>query len=202
VPDADAELPLGAETAASLVRQLMAVVDELYGVRETAEVVVADAVERTSAHAGALLVPDGGRWRVAAGLHLRSLEHRYELDSDSWLVDEIARGYRGVIIENTDVARTGLHGAPLASRRHLLAVPVPTVEGLLLVARDEDPAFTEDDVLNLARVGQEAAPLLSSALDTRALARALWEFSDVSDSADPPELRDGSTLAQPLSAPE
>jgi hypothetical protein len=73
---------------------------------------------------------------------------------------------------------------------------------LLLVARDEDPAFTEDDVLNLARVGQEAAPLLSSALDTRALARALWEFSDVSDSADPPELRDGTTLAQPLSAPE
>jgi hypothetical protein len=202
VPDADAELPLGAETAASLVRQLMAVVDELYGVRETAEVVVADAVERASAHAGALLVPDGGRWRVAAGLHLRSLEHRYELDSDSWLVDEIARGHSGVIIENTDVARTGLHGAPLASRRHLLAVPVPTVEGLLLVARDEDPAFTEDDVLNLARVGQEAAPLLSSALDTRALARALWEFSDVSDSADPPELRDGSTLAQPLSAPE
>lgn len=202
MPDADAEPPLGAETAASLVRQLMAVVDELYGVRETAEVVVADAVERTSAHAGALLVPDGGRWRVAAGLHLRSLEHRYELDSDSWLVDEIARGYSGVIIENTDVARTGLHGAPLASRRHLLAVPVPTVEGLLLVARDEDPAFTEDDVLNLARVGQEAAPLLSSALDTRALARALWEFSDVSDSADPPELRDGSTLAQPLSAPE
>jgi hypothetical protein len=202
VSEADAELPLGAEAAASLVRQLMVVVHELYGVRETAEVVVADAVERTSAHAGALLVPDEGRWRVAAGLHLRSLEHRYELGPDSWLVDEIARGYRGVIIENTDVARTGLQGAPLASRRHLLAVPVPTVEGLLLVARDEDPAFTEDDVLNLARVGQEAAPLLSAALDTRALARALWEFSDVPDFADPPELRDGSATAQPLGAPE
>jgi hypothetical protein len=200
--DADAELPLGAAAAASLVRQLMAVLHELYGVRETAEVVVADAVERTAAHAGALLVPDGGRWRVAAGLHLRSLEHRYELDSDSWLVDEIARGYRGVIIENTDVARTPLHGAPLASRRHLLAVPVPTVEALLLVARDEDPAFTEDDVLNLARVGQEAAPLLSAALDTRALARALLEFSDVSAFGDPAEFRDGSPPGTPLTAPE
>jgi hypothetical protein len=202
VPEADAELPLGAEAAASLVRQLMIVVRELYGVRETAEVVSADAVERTAAHAGALLVPDGGRWRVAAGLHLRSLEHRYELDSDSWLVDEIARGYRGVIIENTDVARTPLHGAPLASRRHLLAVPVPTVEALLLVARDEDPAFTEDDVLNLARVGQEAAPLLSAALDTRALARALLEFSDVSAFGDPAEFRDGSPPGTPLTAPE
>jgi hypothetical protein len=57
-------------------------------------------------------------------------------------------------------------------------------------------------VLNLASVGQEAAPLLSAAVDTRALARALWEFSDISDFADPPELRDGSTPAQPLSAPE
>jgi hypothetical protein len=202
VSEADAELPLEAAAAASLVRQLTAAVPELYGVRETAVVVVADAVERTAAHAGALLVPDGGRWRVAAGLHLRSLEHRYELDSDSWLVDEIARGYRGVIIENTDVARTPLHGAPLASRRHLLAVPVPTVEGLLLVARDEDPAFTEDDVLNIALVGQEAAPLLAAALDTRALARALAEFSDVSASTDPSDLLGGSAPDRPLQAPE
>jgi hypothetical protein len=202
VPDADDESPLGADAAASLVRQLTAAVPELYGVRETAEVVVADAVERTAAHAGALLVPDGGRWRVAAGVHLRSLEHRYELDSDSWLVDEIARGYRGVIIENTDVARSPLHGAPLASRRHLLAVPVPTVEGLLLVARDDDPPFTEDDVLNLARVGQEAAPLLSAALDTRTLARALLEFSDVPEFSDPSDVRDGSTPGRPLPTPE
>jgi hypothetical protein len=202
VSEADAELPLEAAAAASLVRQLTAAVPELYGVRETAVVVVADAVERTAAHAGALLVPDGGRWRVAAGLRLRPLEHRYELDSDSWLVDEIARGYRGVIIENTDVARTPLHGAPLASRRHLLAVPVPTVEGLLLVARDEDPAFTEDDVLNLALVGQEAAPLLAAALDTRALARALAEFSDVSESTDSSEFLAGSAPDRPLQAPE
>jgi hypothetical protein len=202
VSEAGAELPLGAEAAASLVRQLIVVVHELYGVGETSEVVVADAVERTSAHAGALLVPDDGRWRVAAGVHLRSLEHRYELDSDSWLVDKIARGYRGVIIENTDVARSPLHGAPLASRRHLLAVPVPTVEGLLLVARDDDPAFTEDDVLNLAKLGREAAPLLSAALDTRALARALSEFSDVAEFSDPPESRHAPRPAQTQLEPE
>ena len=192
MPEADEESLAGAADAASLVRQLAASVHELYGVRETAEVVVADAVERTAADAGALLLPDSGRWRVAAGIGLRPLEHRYELHSDSWLVDEIARGYRGAIIENTDVARSPLHGAPLASRRHLLAVPVPSVEGLLLVARNDDPAFSEDDVLVLARVGQEAAPLVSAALDTRALARAMWEFSDVPALPDGPEFRDGS----------
>jgi GAF domain-containing protein len=178
--------PESAARAATLVRQLSAAVHELYGVRETAEVVVADAVEQTTADAGALLVPDGVRWRVAAGAHLRSLEHRYEVDGDSWLVTEVVRAYRGAIIENTDVARTPLHGAPLASRRHLLAMPVPTVEGLLLVARDDDPPFTEDDLRLLARVADEAAPLLAAALDTRALARALLEFGDLPDFDDGP----------------
>jgi hypothetical protein len=178
------ESPAG--EAALLVRRLAALVHELYGVRETAEVVVADAVERTAAGAGALLVPDAGRWRVAAGVGLRQRENRYELDADSWLVDEIARSYRGAIIEDTDVARSPLHGAPLASRRHLLAVPVPSVDGLLLVARDDDPPFTEADLLMLARVGEEAAPLLATALDTRALARALLEFSDLSEFSDTP----------------
>jgi hypothetical protein len=184
----DSELPTDAESAraeaaATLVRELTAVAHHLYGVRETAEVVVTDAVDRTAAVAGALLLPDGGRWRVAAGLGLRSLEHRYELDTASWLIDEIARGYRGAIIEDTDVARSPLHGAPLASRRHLLAVPVSTVEGLLLVARDEDPGFTEADLLALADIGAEAAPLLAAALDTRALARALAEFQDADEAS-------------------
>jgi hypothetical protein len=183
VPEADSESPAGAEAeaAAALVRQLAARVDDLYGLRETADVVIVDAVERTAASAGAVLVPDGERWRVVAGIRLRPREHRYELDADSWLVNEIARGYRGAIIEDTDVARSPLHGAPLASRRHLLAVPVSTVEGLLLVGRDEDPPFTEDDLLMLARVGQEAAPLLSAAVATRSLARALSEFRDADE---------------------
>jgi hypothetical protein len=178
VPEADPESTTPAEAATTLVRRLTTLVGALYGVRETAEVVIADAVERTAASAGALLVADGGRWRVAAGVNLRPLEHRYELGADSWLVAEIAHGHRGAIIEDTDVARSPLHGAPLASHRHLLAVPVPTVAGLLLVARDDDPHFTQDDLLMLDRVGQEAAPLLSAALETRALARALAEFRD------------------------
>jgi hypothetical protein len=36
--------------------------------------------------------------------------------------------------------------------------------------------------------------LLSAALDTRALARAMWEFSDVPALQDGPEFRDGSGL--------
>lgn len=161
-----------------LVRTLSRAVHLLYGVPETAEVVITDAVDRTRADAGALLVPDDGDWRVAAGVELRALEHRYELHADSWLVQEIATGHKGVVVEESDIARERLQGAPLASWRHLLAAPVPQVEALLILARREDPPFDEQDLAILATLGAEAGPLLSAAVDTRSLARSLWEFRD------------------------
>ncbi|MGH8969500.1 MAG: GAF domain-containing protein [Actinomycetes bacterium] len=165
----------------SLVQQLFARLNELNGVPETADVVIADAVERTRADAGTLMVPDDGHWRVAGGVNLRNLEHRYELYPESWLVETVARGNKGVIIEDSDVARRALQGAPLASWRHLLAAPVPLVEGLLLLARRQDPPFDETDLAVLATLGEEAGPLLKSAVDTRRLARALWVFRDEDD---------------------
>jgi hypothetical protein len=171
------------EGAAELVRQLLGIADTLFGVPETAQVVISDAVERTKADAGALLVPDGDQWRVAAGVGLRPLEHRYQLDEDSWLVEQVGRAHKGVIIEESDVAREQLHGAPLASWRHLLAAPVPDIHAVLLLARHEDPPFDESDLAGLAALGIEAQPLLSAAVETRALARALWEFRDDADSS-------------------
>lgn len=164
-----------------LVRELTAIADRLYGVPETAEVVITDAVDRTGAGAGVLLIPDEDRWRVAGGVNLRSLERRYELHADSWLIQQIARAHKGAIIEESDVARLPLQGAPLASWRHLLAAPVPMIEGLMLLARKDDPAFSEDDLSTLAILGEEAGPLLAAAVETRALARTMWEFRDEDD---------------------
>ena len=56
------------------------------------------------AEAGALLLPDGDSWRVAAGEGLRRLEHRYVLAADSWLVHH-RQAHKGAIIDRTDVAR-------------------------------------------------------------------------------------------------
>jgi hypothetical protein len=164
-----------------LVRRLTLVVQTLYGVPETAEVVVVDAVDRTHADAGALLLPDEGAWRVAAGVGLRPLEHRYELHGDAWLVQQVAQAHKGVIIEESDIAREQLQGAPLASWRHLLAAPIPEIEALLLLARREDPPFDEEELSVLATLGAEAGALLAAAVDTRTLARAMWEFRDEPD---------------------
>ncbi|MGZ4595503.1 MAG: hypothetical protein ACXV3V_01140 [Actinomycetes bacterium] len=162
----------------SLVRALLAQIDDLYGVTETAAVVISDAVTRTAAAAGALLVPDGATWRVAAAVNLRPLEHRYVLSSDAWLIENVVRGQQGVVISDTDVARAALHGAPLASWRHLLAAPVPQVDGLILVARQDGAPFDTDDLETLASLADEAAPLLCTAVETRALARALRGLAD------------------------
>jgi CheY-like chemotaxis protein len=166
------------EDAVDLVRRLSGQLHRLYGVPEVSEVIVTDAVDRTKADAGAILVPDAGDWRVAAGVGLRPLETRYELHDSSWVVQQVAKAHKGVIIQESDVAREQLQGAPLASWRHLLAAPVPDVEAVLLLARREDPPFDEGDLAVLATLGTEAGPLLSAALETRSLARHLYDFRD------------------------
>jgi hypothetical protein len=166
------------QTAAELVRALTPLAGELFGVPETAQVIVEDAVERVGASAGALLVPDGARWRVAAGVGLRPLEYRYELAESSWLVSTIALAHKGAIIEDSDVARRPLQGAPLAGARNLLAAPVRAARALVILARQADPGFTEDDLTVLAAMADEAAMLLSAAMEARALARSLEHLRD------------------------
>jgi hypothetical protein len=174
----------GGDYGPDLVRRLSRVAHTLIGVPETSDVVLLDAVERTHADAGALMVPDGGAWRVAAGKGLRPLEHRYQLHAESWLVQQVARAHKGAIIEESDIAREQLLGAPLASWRHLLAAPVPKVEALLLLARRDDPPFDEGDLTVLAGLGNEAGPPLTVAMEIRSLARILWTFRDQEDGLD------------------
>jgi GAF domain-containing protein len=156
----------------------MEAADRLYTLAEIADVVVDDAVQRAGADSGALLVPDGPVWRVAAGIGMRPLEFRYQLTAESWLVERVSASGRGILVEDTDVARRHLQGAPLASRTHILAVPVVAVGAILLLSRDQDPPFTEDVLGQLAVLANEAGPLLKRAIDVRTLARALARHTD------------------------
>ena len=168
-------------SAAQLVRLLTERVVDLVSVAEVADVIIADAVERVRAQAGALLVPDGARWRVSGGVGLRPLEQRLELDETSWLVTEVAQAGQGVIVEDSDIARNPLKGAPLASWRHILAAPIPLVEAILVLARAEQP-FEESDLGRLVALSKEAGPLLRTAMETRTLARSLATFSELEPS--------------------
>jgi chemotaxis protein histidine kinase CheA len=173
-------LPDSAQVS-QLVESFVTRADELFGVADTGEVIVNAAIEQTGADAAALLLPDGGRWRVAAGHNLRPLERRYELSDTSWLVTQVAWQRRGVIVQDTDIARRALRGAPLASWHHLLAAPIPGVQGLLLLARAQDPPFGERDLSSLVALAREAAPLIVEALSVRQLARLLSRFRDDQD---------------------
>ena len=175
-----------ADTAPSvleLVRQLSDRAAELYSVPETALAIVSDAVERTRAHAGAILVPDSPGppyqlWRVAGGMGLRPLEGRYELDDGAWLIQQVVTGDKGLLIEDTDIVREQLRGAPLASWRHLLAAPLAAVASVLVLARRDDPPFSEHDLAALAGLTVEAGPRLDAAMAARTRARDLSELRD------------------------
>ena len=157
---------------------LLAEAEGLYTLEETASAIIDDAVTRSQADAAALLLPDGAIWRVAGGVSLRPLEYRLQLTEESWLVERIAGGGRGALIEDSDIARQNLRGAPLASWPYLMALPIPGVQGILLLARDHGEPFTETSLGVLAHLGAESAPLLGRAMAARALARLLSRHLD------------------------
>ncbi len=169
VPSAESRSP---------VERLLAKADDLYTLEEIATVIVDDAVDRSRADAGALLVPDGELWRVSAGAGIRPLEYRLQLTSESWLVENTATAGKGILIEESDVARRDLRGAPLASRTHLMVVPVPDVHAILVLARDRAEPFTEQSLGALAHLADEAGPVLAQAIELRSLARALSRHLD------------------------
>jgi hypothetical protein len=162
------------------VRNLLDHRGQLFGVNETAQVLADEVVERGESDAAAVLMPDGSRWRVSGGVGLRPLERRLLLDTSHWLIAEIAVGGRALIIEDTDIVRPRLAGAPLAAWRHLLAVPVPSIRAAVVLARGQEASrFTDRDLAAVVPVVAEAADLLSAALRMRELARVLAPLRDV-----------------------
>ena len=141
---------------------------------ETAQVLADEVVERGESDAAAVLVPDGIRWRVSGGVGLRPLERRLLLDTSHWLISEIAIGGRALLIEDSDIVRPRLAGAPLAAWRHLLAVPVPGMRAAVLLARGQEASrFTERDLAVVVPVVAEAGPAAGGrARDARARPRA------------------------------
>src|SRR3954470_22592194 len=171
-------------TSAARVRELvegvLAAVGELYDVRGAATPVVVESLTAAAADSGVVLLPDGDLWRVTGAVGVRPLEWRYVLEPDSWLVTTVVSGDRGIIIEDSDIARQRLGGAPLAHHPQILAAPIPGAHGLVLLAR-ETGAFTEQQLGAIADIAAEAAPLLADALRVRDLARALNDFRGLVD---------------------
>src|SRR4029453_9092949 len=107
------------------------------------------------------------------------LERRLELQESHWLITEIGSAGRAVLIEDTDIIRQQLSGAPLAAWRHLLAVPVPDIRGIVVLARGKEAGpFTDHDLSAVVPPGREAAPLLAQAVEARRLARMLNPLRD------------------------
>ncbi|HTY73161.1 MAG TPA: hypothetical protein VMI11_12165 [Actinomycetes bacterium] len=173
----EAEQARAADVRAA-VRRLLEQVDEVYGVPESAAVVLAEARARVGADAAVLLVADGERWRPAAVEGLTDEERVDVLPPSSWVASTIGSARRGLVVEDTDLARERLDGVGLGARRHVLVAPMAPSGAVVVLAR-EDPAFTDGEVSSLVDLAEEAGPLLVAAQDARSLARALAPLRDV-----------------------
>lgn len=166
-------------STANLVMTLLDRVPDLLGVNVIAAAVAEDACARVSAQGSAVIIADQGRYVVAGGVGLRPLETRLQLDPAHWLIREVVRAKHGVIVEDTDIARRDLAGAPLGALQHLLAVPLVDTDGLVLVARDvEGVAFTSTELASIAQLASEASGPLREAMQVRQLGRALAQLDE------------------------
>jgi hypothetical protein len=163
--------------AIDLVRDLMPLVARLSRLPEVAEMARVRCTSVVPCDASAVLVPDGDGWRVAAGYRLRPLEERIQIESTHWLISEVVSQGHGVLIRDTDIARTKLSGAPLASWPNLLALPITEVDAVVLLAR-RTKAFTRSELTSARQALGSASSQLREAVDTRNLARAMGVFSD------------------------
>jgi len=110
------------------------------------------------------------------------MEERLTLAADHWLVQEVCGAHHGVVIDDTDIARTRLAGAPLAAWPRLMAVPLPEVRGIAILARSSSaPAFTSRTLNQAARALTEAEGLFAAAVQLRELARRLQPFAELED---------------------
>jgi hypothetical protein len=157
-----------------LVADLTDHVGDLLGVADTAQLLAERLVVPGRASAAALLVPDGGLWRVSGGIGLGPVERRLVLDATHWLIEQVAVAGRVLALEDTDAVRQRLSGAPLATWRYLLAAPVAPVQAIVVLARGPDAnPFAASDLAALSGLLQTAAELLEAALRARHLARLL-----------------------------
>lgn len=149
-------------------------------VHEVAEVIRRNCAEAVECAASAVLVPDGDAWRVSAGKHLRPLEERLQITKDHWLVTEVASAHHGLLIKDTDIARTKLSGSPLASWPNLLVLPVEEAGAIVLLARDSK-GFGRGDLIKVRHALGDSGAQLQDAVDVRDLARRLAGFTDPVD---------------------
>jgi len=163
-----------------VVRTLQHDVVRLGRVPEVAEVLRHLCVSAVACDASAVLVPDGDVWRVSASAHLRPLEERLQISSDHWLVTEVVEANSGVLIKNTDIARTRLSGSPLASWPNLMALPVAEARALVLLAR-QDKGFNRKDLVRARQEVDSYGRQLLDAIDVRDLARKMIEFVNLVD---------------------
>jgi hypothetical protein len=142
--------------------------------------VLEESAAKADVLAAVVLLPDGDVWRVCAAIGARPLEWRYVLEPDSWVVTTVVDGNRGVIVEESDIARQRLGGAPLAHHKHLMIVPIVGPRGVIVLARESEP-FTEAELTAIAQIAADAGRVLSDGVAVRDLARALSDFRGLDD---------------------
>lgn len=160
-----------------LVAALRARIDSLHSVRDVADLVLTELVERCDAAAGAALMLAEPGWVVEADVGLRPLEGRLVVPADHWFVRHLVDEELGLLVTRSDGSGHELAGVPLASWEHLAAALLPQGR-LLIVLASADRSFDEGHLELIRSVDAESKDLLAEAVAVRELALALAPLAE------------------------
>lgn len=172
--------PQPAPPLGDLIEQLISRTADVMPVRLLADVIGEDIAVNAAAEAVAVLIQAGEDFITIGGAALRAVERRGRISRDHWLVAAVVRREQALVVENTEMVRRQLQGAPLASREHVMALPIAGVAGLVIAARSED-AFDEHSIHVALGTANQAGPHLVASIRARELARLLAPLVDEAD---------------------
>jgi hypothetical protein len=112
--------PLPALDWRVIANQLTHAVQGIPPIPLVAQTMADELAASSGAHVAVMVRDDRGCWRVEGGAGLRSFEWAQTIDDDHWLVMAGRQEHPSLMVMDTDVVRSDLIGAPLASRLQLV----------------------------------------------------------------------------------
>lgn len=103
-----------------IANQLTHAVQGIPAISLVAQTMADELAANSGAHVAVMVRDDRGSWRVEGGAGLRAFEWAQTIEDDHWLVMAGRDQHPSLMVMDTDVVRSDLIGAPLASRLQLV----------------------------------------------------------------------------------
>jgi len=154
-----------------IANQLTHAVQGIPTISLVAQTMAEELAASSGAHVAVMVRDDRGCWRVEGGAGLRAFEWAQTIEDDHWLVMAGRDQHPSLMVMDTDVVRSDLIGAPLASRLQLVRTHSTRAQFFVCAGWDDNGNDTGRVALVVEAVRRHG-PAMADAMGLRSF--TLW----------------------------